>query len=166
MNRNVELMTSNQVLAEGWRLTKAILALKGMEIPDAVEFQIDGANHIRATRFATLDELAKAVLALDEAIERRSEGKTSVADLHGRFKIEERRDALAELQKRAGHDAAPASTTVIERFSPTFLFRRGRRARRRRLSAGWRSAGKRRLRSILRLLRSTGRTRKPWTPMA
>jgi hypothetical protein len=102
MNCNVELMTPNQVLADGWRLTRAILALKGLEIPHTVEFQIDGANHIRATRIATLDELAKAVAALDEAIERRSEGKASVTDLDGRFEIEGRRDALAELQKRAG----------------------------------------------------------------
>jgi hypothetical protein len=65
-------MTPNKVLADGWRLTRAILALKDMEIPDTIEFQIDGANHIRATRVATLEELAKAVGALNEAIERRS----------------------------------------------------------------------------------------------
>jgi hypothetical protein len=118
MNRDEKLMTPNRVLADGWRLTRAVLTLKGLEIPHTVEFQIDGANHIRATRFATLDELAKAVAALDEAIERRSEGKTSVTDLHRRFKMEEQRDALAELQKRASQGGAPASTTVIEALFP------------------------------------------------
>jgi hypothetical protein len=32
--------------------------------------------------------------------------------------MEEQRDALAELQKRAGHDGAPSSTTVIEALFP------------------------------------------------
>ena len=103
---------------DAWRLTRAALALKFLEIPDTIEFQIDGANHIRATRFATLDELAKAIAALNDAIDRRSEGKASVTDLPRRFKMEEQRDALAELQKRAGHDGAPSSTTVIEALFP------------------------------------------------
>jgi hypothetical protein len=114
-------MTTNQVLAERWRLTRAILAQKGMEIPHAIEFQIDGATHIRATRVATLEELARAVAALDEVIERHSEGNANVLELHGRPKIGElnkRRDALAELQKLAGHDEAPSSTTVIEALFP------------------------------------------------
>jgi hypothetical protein len=82
MNRNVEQTTTNQLLADGWRLTRAILALKGLQIPHNIEFRIDSATHIRATRTATLDELARAVTALDEAIERRSESKPSVTDLH------------------------------------------------------------------------------------
>jgi hypothetical protein len=114
MNRDEKLMTPNRVLADGWRLTRAVLTLKGLEIPHTVEFQIDGANHIRATRFATLDELAKAVAALDEAIE----GKASVTDPHGRFKIEGRRDALADFQKRPCQGGAPSSTTVIEALFP------------------------------------------------
>ena len=72
-----ERMTPNQVLAEGWRLTIAILALKGMEIPHTIEFQIDGKMHMRATRVATLDELARGVAALDEAIAQRSKRKPS-----------------------------------------------------------------------------------------
>ena len=102
MNRNVEQTTSNQLLADGWRLTRGILALKGLQIPQTIEFRIDSATHIRATRTATLDELARAVTALDEAIERRSESKPSVTDLHSHLKIEDlnkRRDALVELQK-------------------------------------------------------------------
>jgi hypothetical protein len=42
-------MTPNKLLADGWRFTRSILAHKGMEIPDTIEFQIDGANHIRAS---------------------------------------------------------------------------------------------------------------------
>jgi hypothetical protein len=118
MNRDEERMTLNQGLADAWRRTRATFALEFLEIPHTIEFQIDGATHIRATHFATLDELAKAVAALDEAIERRSEGKTSVTDLHRRFKLEEQRDALAELQKRASQGGAPASTTVIEALFP------------------------------------------------
>jgi hypothetical protein len=113
--------TTNQVLAERWRRTRAILDQRGMEIPHTIEFQIDGANHIRATRVATLEELARAVAALDEVIERHSEGNANVLELHGRPKIGElnkQRDALAELQKLAGHDEAPSSTTVIEALFP------------------------------------------------
>jgi hypothetical protein len=60
----------------------------------------------------------KGNCGLGQAIDRRSEGKASVTDLHRRFKMEEQRDALAELQKRAGHDGAPSSTTVIEALFP------------------------------------------------
>ena len=113
-----EELTPNRVLADGWRRTRAAFALEFLEIPDTIEFKVDGGNHNLATRFATLDELAKAVAALDEAIECRGEGKARVTDLHDRFKMEEQRDALAELQKRASQGGAPASTTVIEALFP------------------------------------------------
>ena len=150
-------MTPNQVLADGWRLTRAILALKCLEIPHTIEFQIDGANHIRATRFATLDELAKAVAALDEAIERRSEGKASVTDLHGRFEIEEATGTRwRSFRSERAREEPPRRRPSSKRFFPTFLSRRKRPPRRRRLSAGGRSARKRRLRSTRKPLRSTG----------
>jgi hypothetical protein len=57
--RDVEQMTPTDILAEGWRLTRATLALKGLEIPDAVQSLIDSARQVRATRFATLEELAR-----------------------------------------------------------------------------------------------------------
>jgi hypothetical protein len=117
MNSDQEL-TPNRVRADGWRRTIATLALKGLKIPHTIDFQIDGANHTRATCFATLDELAKAIAAFDEAIERRSEGEARVTDLQGRFKMEEQREALVELQKRAAQGGAPASTTVIEALFP------------------------------------------------
>jgi hypothetical protein len=118
MNRDDEELTPTRVLADGWRRTRAAFALEFLEIPDTIQFRVDGGNHNRATRFATLGQLAQAVAALDEAIERRSEGKASVADLHGRFKMEEQRDALAELQKRASQGGAPSTTTVIEALFP------------------------------------------------
>jgi hypothetical protein len=101
-------MTPNNVLADGWRLTRVILALKDMDIPDTIEFQIDGASHIRATRVATLDELATAVAALNEAIEHRSGDKPNAKTLHGHLEVEElnkQRDALVELHKRVGQRA-------------------------------------------------------------
>jgi hypothetical protein len=69
-----ERMTAKKVLAEGWRLTREIFALKGMEIPHRIEFLIDGARHTRATRIATLEELAKGIDALNEDIDRLSRG--------------------------------------------------------------------------------------------
>jgi hypothetical protein len=67
-----EQMTPNQILAEGWRLTRATFALKGMEIPHTIEFLIDGRRQIRATRVATLEDLAQTFDALNEDIERLS----------------------------------------------------------------------------------------------
>ena len=121
----IEQMTPNKVLAEGWRLTRAILALKGMEIPYTIEFQIDGANHIRATRVATLEELAKALAALDEAIEHRNGDKPKATTRHGLVEIEQLkkdRNALLELQKRAGtrrsRDADRGRSTLPRRSRP------------------------------------------------
>ena len=165
----MEQTTSNQLLADGWRLTRAILALKGLQIPHTIEFRIDSATHIRATRTATLDELANAVTALDEAIERRSQNRPNVTDLHSHLKIEDlnkQRDALAELQKRAGLSGSPASTTVIEALFPTFPPRRERRRRRQRSSDGLLSEKRKASRSTRRPLKSTGTMGKPWTRTA
>jgi hypothetical protein len=43
-----ERMTPNEVLVEGWHLTIAIFALKGLEIPDTIQSLIDGARQVRA----------------------------------------------------------------------------------------------------------------------
>jgi hypothetical protein len=75
----------------------------------------------RATRVATLEELAKAVGALNEAIERRSGHKSDVTTLHGHLEIEpskKQRDALVELQKRASQTGVPELTSVIEALFP------------------------------------------------
>jgi hypothetical protein len=160
-------MNSNQILAEGWRLTTAILALKGLRIPSTIHFQIDGIVHIRATRIATLEDLAKAVAALDDAIEGRwAVGIPSYLRDYDDG-LNATKNALMELQKRASWEGKPASTTtVIEALSPTYPSRGGPPTKRPRLSAGWRSGRKRRSRSTPRLLRSTGHTNKPWTRMA
>jgi hypothetical protein len=118
---SVEQMTPTQILAEGWRLTRAILALKGLELPDIIDFHTGGKNQTRATRVVTLEDLAKAVTALDEVIEHRSQDKSSVRDLHRHIdteKLNKKRDALAELHKRASRGGDPASTTVIEALFP------------------------------------------------
>jgi hypothetical protein len=106
---DAELITPNEILAEGWRVTRAILALRGLEVPDTIEFQLSGAMHIRATRVATLDELAKAIAALD---------KGQRLNPHEHLEIEQQRDSLVELQKRASQGACPGSTTVIEALFP------------------------------------------------
>jgi hypothetical protein len=114
-----ETMTPKDILAQGWRLTRAIFALKGMEIPYTIEFQIDGENLIRATRVATPEEVAKAVAALNEAIEHQSDENPRVTGLHGHLEFEQlikQRDALVELQKRASQGGCP--TTVIEGLFP------------------------------------------------
>ena len=95
---DAELITPSEILAEGWRVTRAILALRGLEVPDTIEFQLSGAMHIRATRVATLDELAKAIAALD---------KGQRPNPHEHLEIEQQTDALVELQKRASQGACP-----------------------------------------------------------
>ena len=87
--------TPRQLLAEGWRLTRAILALSAVEIPDTIEFEIEGENQIRMTFVAAPDHVAGAVATLDEAIEHRSE-------------------------KRATGSEAPAPTTVFEALFPGY----------------------------------------------
>jgi hypothetical protein len=114
-------MTPRQLLAEGWRLTRAILGLKGMNIPYTINFQIDGESHEQATRVATLEEVAKAIATLDEAIEQRGEDDSSVRGLHGHLSLDQlnkQRSALMELEKRASQGGASASTTVIEALFP------------------------------------------------
>ena len=104
-----------------WRLTRATFALKGMEIPHTIEFLMDGARQIRATRVATLAELAKGVAALDDAIEDPIAHKASAMSPYLDLELEQLhkdRDALLELQQRTSHDGAPTSTTVIEALFP------------------------------------------------
>ena len=115
---SVEQMTPKQILAEGWRLTRAILARNGMEIPYTIDLPMDGVIHTYATRVATLEQLAKAVAALDEAIQ---QDKSNIRRLHRHLDTEElikQRDALAELHKRASRGRVPTSTTVIEALFP------------------------------------------------
>jgi hypothetical protein len=115
---SAERITPKQILADSWRLIKAILARNGMVIPETIDFQMDGVNYFQATRVATLEQLAMAVAALDEAIE---QDKSNIRRLHRHLDTEmlnKQRDALAELHKRASRGGVPASTTVIEALFP------------------------------------------------
>ena len=112
-------ITPSTILAEGWCLTRHILALKGMEIPPTIEFLIDGVPHIQATRIATLEELEQGIAALEHEIEHPSERRTIQYD-----QLHKDRDALLELQKRANQGGALASTSVIEALFPDVPFKR------------------------------------------
>jgi hypothetical protein len=128
MKANTELTTPNRILVEGWRLTKAILALKGLKVPDIIDFQIGGADHIRATRVAKLEELAKATAALEQGIEHLSEDEPTVTSLHVQLEVDQlnhQRNALVALQDRASRSGASASTTVIEALFPEVLVKKG-----------------------------------------
>jgi len=92
-----------------------------MEIPYTIEFLLEGARQIRATNVATLEELARGVAALDDAIDHPIEHRASAMSpyLHLEFdQLHKDRDVLLELQKRASQGGAPASTTVIEALFP------------------------------------------------
>ena len=121
MKANTELTTPNQILVEGWHLTKAILALKGLKVPDTIEFQIDGVGYVQATRVAKLEELAKAIAAFEEGLERLSEDEPTVTSLNVQLEVDQlnhQRNALVALQDRASRSGASASTTVIEALFP------------------------------------------------
>jgi hypothetical protein len=50
LSPNAELSTPTEIFAEGWRLTKAVFALKGMEITHTIRSQADGARQHQETR--------------------------------------------------------------------------------------------------------------------
>jgi hypothetical protein len=110
---------AREILAEGWKFTQQSMALVGMSIPDCIHFQIDGRRQIRATRVAELDELAQAIGALDEDIRRLVQGAPAL-NYHGSDveQLRQEKAALIELQKRAGRNECPGSTTVIEALFP------------------------------------------------
>ena len=119
MSTEQKPMTARELLAKGWELTRESMALAGMVIPETIQFRIDGRNHMRATRVAELDELAKAISAIDEGIARSIQGAPALN--YGGYDVERLRSykvALVELQKRAGGNGCPESTTVIEALFP------------------------------------------------
>jgi hypothetical protein len=115
----LEGMAPNKVLAEGWRLTRATLALEGMEIPHAIEFHIDGENHIRATRVATLEDLARAIGALNEDIERLSRGPRRAVTVG---------DELESLRQRRALEPQDCATRPYLRWLKEEVERLSRRA--------------------------------------
>lgn len=118
---NATQMNPREILSRGWDLTKAILALKGLDIPEFIYFQIDGKNQIRATRVATIDELGNAILALENAIEQVDQCATPIRDCFTYDNIDglqATKDTLLELQRHASRNGCSGSTTVIELMFP------------------------------------------------
>ena len=93
------------------------MALAGMRISLSHQFlELTAPGHVQATRVATLDELEKAIEAIDEDIERLVQGH-SCASSSMTTDVEQLRQekaALTELRKRVGRSGCPGSTTVIE----------------------------------------------------
>jgi len=110
---------SRELLAKSWKLTQEGMALAGTPIPDFIYFGIEGEAQIRATRVAELDELAKAVGAIDEDIERLAQGAAALNYTdHDLEQLHQEKASLIELQKRAGRSGCPGSITVIEALFP------------------------------------------------
>jgi hypothetical protein len=111
--------SAKELLKKAWELTEQSMALIGLQIPLYIRFQIGGARHIRPTRVAELDELAKAIGTIDEDIGRLVRGAPALS--YASEDIEQlRRDksALTELQKRALRSGCPKASTVIESLFP------------------------------------------------
>ena len=112
-------MTARELLTKGWELTRESMALVGLPIPHEIQFQIDGRNHGRATRVAELDELTQAIGAIEDDIERLVQGAPALIFGHSDIEqLRQEKSALGELQKRAGRNGCPGSTTVIEALFP------------------------------------------------
>ena len=75
---NRTTIDGERATGQGLDLTQQSMALVGMSIPECIRFQIDGRNHVRATRVAALDELAKAIGAVAEDIERLVQGEPAL----------------------------------------------------------------------------------------
>jgi hypothetical protein len=120
MSTEQKPMTARELLAKAWELTEQSMALVGLLIPPEIElFQIDGCTHVRATRVAKLDELAKAIGAIEEDIERLVQGALALIFKYSDIQqLRQKKSALVELQKRAGRNGCPGSTTVIEALFP------------------------------------------------
>ena len=107
---NAKRKNANRILAGGWGLARETLELKGMEIPDTIEFLIDDVRQTRATRVATLEELAKGLSALDDTIEHRTDGEDRADRLYryvDQEQLHKDRDGLVELQKLTSYGGAP-----------------------------------------------------------
>ena len=105
-------------MAKGWELTQRSMEPDSIA-PHYVHFQIEGHKQIRATRVAELDELAKAIGALDTDIGPLVQGMPALFSYRSDIeRLGREKAALAELQKRAGRNGCPGSTTVIESLFP------------------------------------------------
>jgi hypothetical protein len=119
MSGEQKRMTAREQLADGWKLTQESMALTGLRVPCCIHFQIDGRRQIRATRVAELDELAQAIVAIDEDIGRLVQGAPALNYTHSDVEqLGQEKAALIELRERAGRSRCPGSTTVIEALFP------------------------------------------------
>ena len=117
--KSMTAMEARELLAKGWELTQRSMDLIGLPVPHYIHFQIEGTKQIRATRVAELDELAKAIGALDTDIGRLVQGMPALVSYDSDIeRLGREKAALAELQKRAGRNGCPGSTTVIEALFP------------------------------------------------
>ncbi|MGO9943043.1 MAG: hypothetical protein ACLPIC_09785 [Rhodoblastus sp.] len=119
MNSEKKPITARELLAKGWELTEQSLILLGLPFPHEIEFQVDGAKTFRVTRVAELDELAKAIGAIDEDLARLIKGAPALIFSNSDVeKLRQEKAALIELHKRARRSGCSGSTTVIEALFP------------------------------------------------
>ena len=117
------------------------MALAGLQVPDCIHFQIDSRRQIRATRVAELDELAQAIVAIDEDIGRLVQGAPALNYTHSDVeKLRQEKAALIELRERApaGADALDRRPS-LKRYSPMCRSRKRQQARGRKIRNGSRS---------------------------
>ncbi len=121
---NETLVAAGEELAKGWEITKQSFELKGLHIPEVIYFLIEGAGHIRATRVAELNELAMAIGALEDDINRVARGAPRLMPHRTDMERVQERAALVELQKRVSGKGCAGSTTVIEALFPDIPVRK------------------------------------------
>ena len=86
-------------------------------MPDTIEFQIDGSSHIRATRVAELDDLARAIGALDADIERLSRELRRAITVGDEIERLRKTVTQSECREPASRSYANWASEEIERLS-------------------------------------------------
>jgi hypothetical protein len=119
MTNTISVASARDLLAKGWELTRESMALVGLPIPHEIQFQVDGRKSSYPTRVAALDDLAKALSAIEEDIERLVQGAPALIFGHSDIEqLHQEKSALVELQRRAGRSGCAGSTTIIEALFP------------------------------------------------
>jgi hypothetical protein len=117
MSSEQKPISSSKVFADGWRITKESMSVDGLQVPDTIEFKIDGSTHIRATRVAKLDDLARAIGALDADIERLSRESRRAITVGDEIERLRRTITQSECQDPASRRYANWASEEIERLS-------------------------------------------------
>jgi hypothetical protein len=111
--------SAKELLEKAWELTEQSMALIGLQIPGFIDFPIGGVKYSQATRVAELDQLAKAIGAIDEDIGRLARGAPALTYTSGAIEqLRRDKSALIELQRRALRSGCPKASTVIEALFP------------------------------------------------